>query len=63
MRGFTTRLRQTLLSEDRQCCEVWRDAELRVGAVCAVRDRLETCGGSGSEIPSDTTGEVLVLVR
>jgi len=36
--------RQTSLSEDRQCCESWRDAELGVCAVCAVRDRLETRG-------------------
>jgi len=62
-RGFTTLSRQTLLSEDRQCCESWRDAELGVGAVCGVRDRLETRGESGSESPSDTTGEDLVLVR
>jgi len=36
------------LSEDRQCCESWRDAELGVCAVCAV---------------DDTTGKDLVLVR
>jgi len=62
-RGFTTLSRQTLLSEDRQCCESWRDAEHGVRAVCAVRDRLETCGESGSESPSDMTGEDLVLVH
>jgi len=55
--------RLTFLGEDRHCCESWRDAELRVHAVCAMRDRLETRGESGSESPSDTTGEVLVLVR
>jgi len=55
--------RQTLLSEDRQCCESWRDAELGVGALCAVRDRLETRGESESESSNDTTGEDLVLVR
>jgi len=36
--------RQTMLSEDRQCCESQRDAELRDRAVCAVRDCLETHG-------------------
>jgi len=51
---FATLSRQTLLSEDRQCCESWRDAELGVRAVCTVRDRLETRGESGSESPSDT---------
>jgi len=54
---------QTLLSEDRQCCESLRDAELGVRAVCAVWGRLETRGESGSKSPSDMTGEVLVLVR
>jgi len=58
---FATLSRQTLLSED--CCESLRDAELEVRAVCAVRDRLETRSENGSESPSDTTGEVLVLVR
>jgi len=62
-RGFTTLLRQILLSEDRQCCESWRGAKLGVCAVCAVKNRLETRGKRGSESPSDTTGEVLVLVR
>jgi len=62
-RGFMTLSHQTLLNEGRQCCESWRDAELRVRAVCAVGDRLETCGESGSESPSDTTGEDLVLVH
>jgi len=62
-RGFTTLSRQTLLSEGWQCCESWRDAELGDRAVCAVRDGLETRGESGSESPSDTTGEDLVLVR
>jgi len=45
------------------CCESWRDAELGVRAVCAVRNRSETRDESGSESPSDTTGEVLVLVH
>jgi len=31
--------------------------------VCAVMDRLETCCQIGCKSPSDTTGEVLVLVR
>jgi len=62
---FTTLLRQTLLSEYRQRCESWKDVELGVGAVRAVRDRLETRSESGSESQghSDTTGKVLVLVR
>jgi len=46
--GFTTPSSQTLLRENRQCCESWRDAELGDRAVCAV---------------GDTTGEDLVLVR
>jgi len=33
-RGFTILSRQTLLSEDRQCYQFWRDAELGVRAVC-----------------------------
>jgi len=60
-RGFMTLSRQTLLSENRHCCESWKDAELGDSAVYAVMDRLETRGEIGSESPSDTTGEVLVL--
>jgi len=37
--------RQTLLSEDIECCESWRDAELGDCAVC-----LLTCGDSGSQL-------------
>jgi len=59
-RGFATLLRRTSLSEDWQCSESWRDAKLGVRAVCAVKDRLKTRGESGSESPSDTTGEVSV---
>jgi len=33
--------RQMSLNEDRQCCESWRDAELRVSAVCAVGDTTD----------------------
>jgi len=54
---------QTVLDRDRQCCESWRDAELGVGAVSAVRDRMETRGENGSESPSDATGKDLVLVH
>jgi len=61
--SFATLSSQTLLSEDRQCCESWRDAELGARAVCAVRDRLETRGENGSESPRDMTGKDLVLVR
>jgi len=32
---------QTLLNKNRQCCEFWRDAELRVRAVCAVGDTTD----------------------
>jgi len=42
---------------------LWVLERRRYRAVCAVRDRLETRGESGSESSSDTTGEVLVLVR
>jgi len=35
-RGFATLSRQTLLNEDRKCCESWRYAELWDRAVCAV---------------------------
>jgi len=49
---FYTLSRQTLLTEDRQCCESWRDAKLGVRTVCAVGDRLETRGES--ESPCDT---------
>jgi len=45
-RGFASFSRQTLLSEHRQCCESWRDAEFGVRAVCAVMDRLDTRGES-----------------
>jgi len=31
--------------------------------VCSVRDSLETRSESGSEPPTDTTGEDLLLVR
>jgi len=62
-RGFRTLLRQTLLSENRQCCESWRDGKLGVRGVCTVRHCLETRGESVSESPSDTTGEDPVLVR
>jgi len=62
-RASSSLSRQTSLIEDGQCCESWRDAELWHCAVCAVRNRLETRGESGSESPSDTTGEVLMLVR
>jgi len=58
-RSFATLLCQTVLSGDRQCCESSRDAELGVGAVCAVWNRLETRGENGSQSPSGTTGKTL----
>jgi len=39
--GFVTLLLQSLFNKDRQCCESWRDAELRVHAVCAVGDKTD----------------------
>jgi len=38
---FLNTLSQTLLNKDRQCCESWRHAELRVRAVCAVGDTTD----------------------
>jgi len=32
---------QTFLNKDQQSCESWRDAELKVGAVCAVGDTTD----------------------
>jgi len=32
---------QTLLNKDQQCCESWREVELRVQAVCAVSDTTD----------------------
>jgi len=34
-------LSQTLSTKDRQCCEVWREVELGVHAVCAVSDTTD----------------------
>jgi len=45
-RDFASLSRQTLLSEDRKCCESRRDAEFGVRAVCAVINRLKTRGES-----------------
>jgi len=38
---FSTLSSQTLLNRDRQCYESWRDAELKVRAVCAVSDTTD----------------------
>jgi len=61
--NYTSYSRQTLMSEGRQCCESWRDAEFGDRTVCAVVDGSEIRDESGSESPSDMTCKVLVLVR
>jgi len=60
-RGFATLSRQTLLSEDRQCYESWRDSELE-------RSRSVYCEGSFGDsrwewVSEWYAGEVLVLGR
>jgi len=40
-RDFSTLSSQTSLNKDRQCCESWKKAELRVRAVCAVGDMTD----------------------
>jgi len=54
---------QTLLSEDRQCCQSGRDAELGGRAVCALRIVWRLAVRVGVKSPSDTNGKDLVLVR